>query len=110
MTSAPLKLKTPSPTTSSLDAFLLGTVELEAALELQERLRREVAARTDAHGTILVCEHPPCVTVGREGSFSDVLVDREELVARKMQIRWLNRGGGTFAHLPGQLSVYVIVP
>ena len=110
MSPEPVNLRTSLPVSSSLDAFLLGTVELGAALELQERLRREVAARTDTHGTILVCEHPPCVTIGREGSFADVLVDRDELTARRMEIRWLNRGGGTFAHLSGQLSVYVIVP
>jgi lipoate-protein ligase B len=50
------------------------------------------------------------LTIGREGSFADILVDREELTARRMEVRWLNRGGGTFAHLPGQLAVYVIVP
>lgn len=110
MSPQPSDLRTSLPASSSLDAFLLGAVELGAALELQERLRREVAARTDRHGSILVCEHPPCVTIGREGSFADILVDREELTARRMEIRWLNRGGGTFAHVSGQLSVYVIVP
>lgn len=89
---------------------MLGTVELSAALELQDRLRNEVAGRIDAHGSLLVCEHPPSVTIGREGSFADILVEREELTARRMEIRWLNRGGGTFVHLPGQLAVYVIVP
>ncbi len=99
-----------SPMSSSLDVFLLGTVELGASLELQERLRREIAARTDCHGTILVCEHPPSISIGREGSFADVLVDREELISRRMEVRWINRGGGTFVHLPGQLSVSVVVP
>ena len=70
----------------------------------------EVAARTDIHGTILVCEHPPSITIGREGSFADVLVEREELMSRSMEVRWINRGGGTFVHLPGQLAVYVVVP
>ena len=95
---------------SSLDVFLLGLVELDAAKVLQERLRREIAERNDTHGAILICEHPPCVTIGREGSFADVLVDQQELVSRRMDVQWLNRGGGTFVHLPGQLAVYVIVP
>jgi lipoyl(octanoyl) transferase len=95
---------------SSLDVFLLGTVDLASSIELQERLRVEVAGRADSHGAVLVCEHPPSVTIGREGSFADVLVEREELVARQMEVRWLNRGGGAFVHLPGQLAVYVIVP
>ena len=99
-----------SQTSSSLDVFLLGTVDLESSKELQERLRSDIASRTDSHGAILICEHPPSVTIGREGSFADVLVEWEELVARKMDVRWLNRGGGTFVHVPGQLAVYVIVP
>ena len=97
-------------TSSALDVFLLGTVDFQSCVELQERLRREIAGRTDSHGAILVCEHPPSVTIGREGSFADILVDREELVSRRMEIRWLNRGGGTFVHLPGQLAVYVVAP
>ena len=98
------------PTSSSLDVFLLGAVELGAVIELQERLRLEVAGRTDQHGAMLVCEHPPSVTIGRDGSFADVLVEREELVARKMAVRWMNRGGGAFVHVPGQLSVYIMIP
>ncbi len=99
-----------SQTSSSLDVFLLGTVVLDSSKELQERLRSDIASRTDSHGAILVCEHPPSVTIGREGSFADVLVESEELIARKMDVRWLNRGGATFVHVPGQLAVYVIVP
>ena len=99
-----------SQASSSLDVFLLGTVDLESSKELQERLRSDIALRSDSHGAILVCEHPPSVTIGREGSFADVRVEWEELTARKMDVRWLNRGGGTFVHVPGQLAVYVIAP
>lgn len=95
---------------SSLDVFLLGAVDLDSAIELQERLRREIAGRNDDHGAVLICEHPPSITIGREGSFADVLVDREELVSRQMDVRWLNRGGGTFVHISGQLAVYVVLP
>jgi lipoate-protein ligase B len=97
------------PTSSSLDVFLLGTVDLQSVIELQERLRREISGRTDCHGAILVCDHPPSITIGREGSFADVLVDREELIARQLEVRWVHRGGGTLLHLPGQIAVYVVV-
>jgi lipoyl(octanoyl) transferase len=99
-----------SQMSSSLDVFLLGVLDLDSSKELQERLRREIAGRTDSHGAILVCEHPPSVTIGREGSFADVLVEREELVSRRMDVRWLNRGGGTIVHVPGQLAVYIVAP
>ena len=45
-----------SQVSSSLDVFLLGTVDLESSKELQERLRSDIALRSDSHGAILVCE------------------------------------------------------
>ncbi|WP_157605209.1 lipoyl protein ligase domain-containing protein [Schlesneria paludicola] len=95
---------------SSLDVFLLGALELDSAIELQERMRDEIAGRNDRHGVLLVCEHPPAITIGREGRFADVLIDRDELVSRRIDVRWVNRGGGTFLHLPGQLAINAIVP
>ncbi len=59
---------------------------------------------------VLVCEHPPAISIGREGSFADVLIDRDELIAQQLEIRWLSRGGGAIAHVPGQIAVYSIVP
>jgi lipoate-protein ligase B len=98
------------PRSSSLDAFLLGIVELDSILELQSRARIEIAVRDDRHGSILVCEHPPCITIGDDGSLADVHVDFRELISRAMEVRWCDRSGGTFVHLPGQLSVYITVP
>ena len=95
---------------TALEVFLLGKVDFQSAMGLQARLLNQVAQRQDRHGIVLVCEHPPTISIGREGSFADVLVDQEELVARQMEIRWLNRGGGTFCHVPGQVAVYVMVP
>ncbi len=95
---------------STLEVFLLGTVDFASARNLQTRLLNEIAARTDTHGIVLVCEHPPTISIGREGSFADVLVEREELVSRQMDVRWINRGGGAFVHAPGQVAVYPILP
>lgn len=95
---------------NALEVFLLGRVDIESALRLQTRLLNQVAERQDTHGIVFVCEHPPAISIGREGSFADVLVEREELIARQMEIRWLSRGGGAFAHVPGQVAVYSLVP
>lgn len=110
MTSPEANHRSLLPASTSLDVFLLGTTELGDTLQLLERLRNEVAVRTDRHGAMLICEHPPSITIGREGSFADVLIDREELVSRRMDVRWLNRGGGTFVHTTGQLAAYIAVP
>jgi lipoyl(octanoyl) transferase len=93
----------------ALEVHLLGLVDFESALFLQERLVYEIAGRNDKLGALLICEHPPLVTVGREGSRAHILVDQRELTARQMEVRWLNRGGGCLVHAPGQLAVYPIV-
>ena len=94
----------------ALAAYLLGPVEFESALALQQRLVFEASAADHRQITLLVCEHPPLVTIGRQGSRGDVALDAEALDRKKLAIRWVNRGGGTILHLPGQLAIYPIVP
>lgn len=91
-------------------AHLLGVVDFEACLALQQRLVYETSGRSDGHITLLICEHPPTITIGREGSRADVRFDSAELRSRGLEVRWVNRGGGALLHAPGQLAVYPIVP
>jgi lipoyl(octanoyl) transferase len=88
---------------------MLGLVEFEAALALQRRLVYQVTGDRNTAALIL-CEHPPLITVGREGSWSHLHCDPGELQARRWSIRWVNRGGGCLLHVPGQLAVYPILP
>ena len=60
--------------------------------------------------TLLICEHPPLITVGRSGSRAHLHISSEELTSQQVSVRWLNRGGGCLVHLPGQLAIYPIVP
>jgi lipoyl(octanoyl) transferase len=93
---------------AALQAYLLGPVEFEAALALQRLLVYQVAGdRADA--ALLLCEHPPLVTVGRQGSRAHLLCEPDELHARRWQVRWVNRGGGCLLHVPGQLAAYPVV-
>ncbi len=77
---------------------------------MQERLSRDIAERTDAGGALLVCEHPPLITVGREGSRAEIRCEAGELAAREIDVRWVNRGGRSIIHTPGQLVAYPILP
>lgn len=95
---------------SALEVFLLGTVDVPSAIRLQLQLLEEVAGRVDVQGAVLVCQHPPTITIGREGSFADVLVERSELTSRQIDVHWTNRGGGTIVHSVGQVAVYPILP
>ena len=94
---------------SALRVYLLGQVEFEAALSLQRILAFEASSERDSAALVL-CEHPPLITVGRDGSPADIRCDLDELRMRRWPLRWVNRGGGSLLHLPGQLAVYPIVP
>lgn len=95
---------------SSLEVHLLGVVDYDAMLSLQERLVFEISGRVDSQGVLLLCEHPPCISVGREGSRSQILADDHDLEACQIGVRWIARGGGAFVHAPGQLAIYPILP
>lgn len=94
----------------ALQAHLLGVVDFDACLALQQRLVYETAGRADGQITLLLCEHPLAITIGRLGSRGHVRLARGELVSRRVEPRWVNRGGGCLVHAPGQLAVYPIVP
>ncbi|MCC7420907.1 MAG: lipoyl(octanoyl) transferase LipB [Planctomycetaceae bacterium] len=95
---------------ASLEVYLLGTVDFDAALHLQQRLADELRDRSDTRGALILCEHPPIVTIGREGAPGDLSLEPGELIARQIPVRWIGRGGGVVVHVPGQLAVYPIVP
>ncbi|MGD9645043.1 MAG: lipoyl(octanoyl) transferase LipB [Pirellulales bacterium] len=94
----------------SLEAHLLGLVEYEQALALARRLVFDASGSNDRQIRLLVCEHPPVVTIGRQGSRAHFRADEREFESRQIPVRWVNRGGGCLVHAPGQLAVYPIVP
>jgi lipoyl(octanoyl) transferase len=98
-----------APDPVGLQVYLLGTVDFEALLALQRRLVFEVSGDRD-EAMLLVCEHTPVITVGRQGSRSHILFDSRELQTRGWHVRWVNRGGGVLLHAPGQLAIYPILP
>lgn len=88
-----------------LQAYFLGNTEYDAALAFQRRLVYQISGdRTSA--ALILCEHPPLITVGRQGSWSHIQGQAEELMPERWQVRWVNRGGGCFLHLPGQMAIY----
>lgn len=77
----------------------LGLVPFEEAWALQ----RELAARvTPDHGYLLLLEHPPVYTLGRNAKESNVLDPRGIPVVR------IDRGGDVTYHGPGQLVGYLL--
>lgn len=95
---------------SALSVYLLGTVDFRSAVFLQERAVAELQDRTDTAGTLILCEHPPIVTIGRDGSTIDLPADPRELLAQLLDVERVDRGGPTLVHAPGQLAAYPILP
>ena len=62
------------------------------------------AAAASGGSRCLICEHPPLITVGRSGSRAHLHISSDELTSQQVEVRWLNRGGGCIAHLPGSIG------
>ena len=110
MESGSINWKSAQLNSSDLDVFLLGCVDFEAYLLLQDRLAVEVQSRNDRYGILLLCEHPPILSLGRDGSFADLQSTEEDWMAPSCPVHWVGRGGGTWKHGPGQLHVSILVP
>ncbi|AMV39665.1 lipoyl(octanoyl) transferase LipB [Planctomyces sp. SH-PL62] len=93
---------------SSLEIYLLGAVDFGEVQQLQRRLVYEHGERGGA--TLLLCEHPPTLSVGRTGSRAHVALDDAGLAGMGIRTHWVNRGGGCVLHVPGQLSGYFVTP
>src|SRR5687767_760843 len=78
----------------------LGRVEYGAAWDLQRALARDV---TPDRGFLLLLEHPPVFTLGRNGKASNVLNPGDIPVVR------VDRGGDVTYHGPGQLVGYPLI-
>jgi lipoyl(octanoyl) transferase len=91
-----------------LQTYLLGTVEFESALVLQRRWVYDVAG--GAAPFLMLCEHPPILTVGRQGSHAHFFLEHLDFFNDRFRVRWVNRGGGCWLQMPGQLAIYAILP
>jgi lipoate-protein ligase B len=93
-----------------LEVHLLGLVDFDSALALQERLAFELGEEASPGGVLLIAEHPPGITLGRDAASAQVLTDPETLAHREIPVRWIGRGGPAICHAPGQLAIYPLFP
>lgn len=90
-----------------LNLIHLGRVDYGAALDVQKQL---VEARHEGRvgNTLLLLEHPPVLTLGRNASRDNIVASDEFLAYRGVEVHEINRGGDVTYHGPGQLVGYPI--
>ena len=97
-----------------IQSSFLGRVPYLEALELQIEARTRLLEGTaDAADTLLLLEHPPVVTLGRNAQGNNATGDEliwgaKMLKARGFELVMSDRGGQATYHGPGQLVGYPI--
>ncbi|MEO6815762.1 MAG: lipoyl(octanoyl) transferase LipB [Edaphobacter sp.] len=86
----------------------LGRISYAEGLALQQQV---IALRKQnlIADTLLLLEHPPVITLGRNASRSNIVASDEFLQQRGIELHEINRGGDVTYHGPGQLVGYPII-
>jgi lipoyl(octanoyl) transferase len=85
-----------------------GRISYAEGLALQQRIVAERKAGLIGD-TLLLLEHPPVLTLGRNSKREHVLASDELLAAKGVELHEINRGGDVTYHGPGQLVGYPII-
>jgi lipoyl(octanoyl) transferase len=86
----------------------LGLISYDDSVALQQRL---VAARKAGviADVLLLCEHPPVITFGRNAKRENLLANENVLRQKNVALHDTNRGGDITFHGPGQIVGYPIL-
>ncbi|MCW1734807.1 lipoyl(octanoyl) transferase LipB [Anaerorudis cellulosivorans] len=90
----------------------LGTIAYAEAWEYQQKLFDKAIAQkqlgVSTTQTLILCEHPHVITLGKHGNSDNLLLPVENLRKRGVEFFYTDRGGDITYHGPGQLVVYPI--
>lgn len=84
-----------------------GMIDYRAAWERQQQLQRNIQAG-ERDSTLVFCQHPAVITIGKAGSRANIVLPEEELQRRGVEVIDINRGGDVTLHNPGQLVGYTL--
>jgi lipoyl(octanoyl) transferase len=90
-----------------INVVYLGRVDYSTALSLQSTLVHLVKAGRIGH-TLLLLEHPPAITLGRNAGMQNIIASRDFLASHGIELFETDRGGDVTFHGPGQLVGYPI--
>lgn len=84
-----------------------GMIDYSEALRRQKKTVREVVS--GGPQTLVLCEHPPVITLGRTYQEKSLLLSCEKLAQQGVGVVTVDRGGDVTLHAPGQLVAYPII-
>src|SRR6266849_7841490 len=90
-----------------INVVYLGRVDYATGLDLQQTVVHLVKEGRIGH-TLLLLEHPPVITLGRNAGMQNIVASREFLTSQGVELFETNRGGDVTFHGPGQLVGYPI--
>lgn len=90
-----------------INVLYLGRLDYATGLELQRTVVDLVKSGRAGH-TLLLLEHPPVITLGRNAGTKNIVAPREFLESRGVELFETDRGGDVTFHGPGQLVGYPI--
>lgn len=90
-----------------INVLFLGRIDYSTALSLQHALVQLVKEGRVGH-TLLLLEHPPVITMGRNAGTKNILASRDFLLNHGIELHDTDRGGDVTFHGPGQLVGYPI--
>jgi lipoyl(octanoyl) transferase len=102
----------PSRSGATIDVVIsvvqLGRVDYASGLRLQQRLV-DLRKAGEIADVLLLLEHTPVITLGRNAKAANVLLSPEQLALRGVEVFECDRGGDVTFHGPGQLVGYPIL-
>jgi lipoyl(octanoyl) transferase len=90
-----------------ISVLQLGTIDYATGLRLQQRLV-ELRKEGLVGDVLLLLEHTPVITLGRNAKAANIVASREGLEERGVEVYECDRGGDVTFHGPGQLVGYPI--
>jgi lipoyl(octanoyl) transferase len=92
---------------SIISVLQLGTIDYSTGLRLQQKL---VSLRKEGQigDVLLLLEHTPVITLGRNAKATNILASPEKLTERGVEVFECDRGGDVTFHGPAQLVGYPI--
>jgi lipoyl(octanoyl) transferase len=90
-----------------ISVLQLGRIDYAAGLRIQQELV-ELRKAGRIGDVLLLLEHTPVITLGRNAKTANVLLPPDELALRGVEVFECNRGGDVTFHGPGQLVGYPI--